>query len=690
MTKKKQIHAAASPPSKVIAIGAPVSISAAAEGETAKGPRSFSSTFYTGGALNISGWDMPVVVDLAGLTAGKVLVANLDHDSQKRVGNFEVVNDGKQLIANGKANAATASRDEVVNSAIDGYQWQASLEVNPGKVEELAKGKTAIVNGQEITGPAYITRTGTLKGFGFVSHGADDNTTATIAAKADDKKTTKENEMEPKLKAWIEAMGFDVAELSADQIAKMTANYNGQNPAKKDAPILAGFEAIKAERQRVEQIMAYALNKCEDQPRNIDAIKLLAEQAIDAKWALDKFRLELLEATAPSGTTPWSRGIETDRLSNRVLEAALCVAGRLGNVEKMYDDQTLQAAHDQFPHGIGLNELILIGAQANGFRRGHSTKVTVEAQRYAFDMTTGRQQVRATGFSTVVIPNVISNVANKFLRMGWDSVDMTPLRVASIRSVSDFKTITTVSLCGDMEFRKLGPGGEIEHGSLGEVAYSNKADTYARMLAITRTDYINDDTGALTSTPKKLGRGAGLMLNKIFWTEFLDNGSFFTSGNTNVNTGAADMTSAGLSATETIFMAQTDPDLQPLGIMPAILLVPTALKSAATTLMTSEKVKGSTDGGDGNIWQNRFRVESSPYMSNALYTGYSASAWYMIADPNEMPVIEIAALNGRVEPTVETADADFNVLGVQMRGYSDVGVNLQEYRGGVRPDGGAS
>ena len=74
-------------------------------------------------------------------------------------------------------------------------------------------------------------------------------------------------------------------------------------------------------------------------------------------------------------------------------------------------------------------------------------------------------------------------------------------------------------------------------------------------------------------------------------------------------------------------------------------------------------------------------------MHNAAYTGYSAAAWYLLADPGVMPVIEIVALNGRVEPTIETADADFNVLGVQMRGYSDVGVNLQEYRGGVRADG---
>jgi hypothetical protein len=72
------------------------------------------------------------------------------------------------------------------------------------------------------------------------------------------------------------------------------------------------------------------------------------------------------------------------------------------------------------------------------------------------------------------------------------------------------------------------------------------------------------------------------------------------------------------------------------------------------------------------------------------YTGSSSAAWYLMADPNQLPTIEIAALNGRVEPTVETADADFSTLGIQMRGYSDVGVALVEYRAAVKADGNAS
>lgn len=672
---------------QVIALSAPVKITAGEceEGKKA-GPAKFTSTFYTGGAMSIEGWDLPVVIDLAGLKPGKVLVANLDHDASKRVGNFAVANDGKSLVANGTASAATPARDEVVNSAKDGYEWQSSLEVNPEKVETVKAGKAAKANGQEFEGPIYVTRVGTLKGFAFVSHGADDNTTVTIAASA----ASKEKTMKAEVKTWIKAMlpSVDIEALTDDEVANLEAQHAGLHPEKpkKKLKLDDEIEAKQAEVERVDGITDIALNACDKRPYDINAIKELANKAIEGKWGVDKFRMELLEASLPPAHTVF-RTKRDERLNSKVIEAAICQAGRLSGIENLFDDQTLQAAHDQFKGGIGLKQLMVLGAQANGY---HSTSfdVNIEVQRAAFGLLAARQ-IQASGFSTISLPNVFSNTANKFIREGWNAIDQTPLRIAAIRSVRNFQQITTVSLTGALQFEKVAADGEIKHGTLGELTYTNQVETFARMLAITRQDMINDDLGALTAIPRRLGRGGMLMLNDIFWTEFLNNGSFFTSGNANVNTGVADMTSGGLSATEVIFMAQTDPDGKPLGTEPRILLVPTALKSAAKTLMTSEKMLG-TAGPDGNPWRERFRVESSPSMSNSAYTGYSAAAWYMLADPNDMPVIEIAALNGRVEPTVETADADFNVLGVQMRGYSDVGVNLQEYRGGVRADGGAS
>jgi hypothetical protein len=537
-------------------------------------------------------------------------------------------------------------------------------------------------------------RASTLKGFAFVSHGADDNTTVTIAASAAEGHT-----MKPEIKAWAESMGIDVDNASQEQIATIEANYAGRTRKPGTPNITDAIEAKRAETVRVDAITEIALNACDRRPYDIDSIKALAEQAIEGKWTVDKFRLELLEATVPPAHTVF-RGRRDDRMNNKVIEAAICMSGRLAGHEQMFDDQTLQAAHDKFRNGIGLKQLFLLAAEANGHRASYASDITIDVQRAAFGMR-GPNQIQAQGWSSIEISSILSNSANKFLRDGWNSVDMTPLRIASIRNVRDFKTITTVSLTGAVEFEKVGAAGEIKHGTLGETVYTNKADTYARMLAITRQDIINDDLGALTSVPRRLGRGAGLKLNDIFWTAFLygETSGFFAAshtsptGNSNLNSGVADMTIGGLTATEVLFMNQIDPDGKPLGIMPQIVLVPTALKATATALMDpqSKMITGANASiSDVNVFAGRFRVESSPYMSNSSYTGYSAAAWYMLADPNELPAIEIVALNGRVEPTVDTADADFNTLGVQMRGYSDVGVALQEYRAAVKADGGAS
>ena len=681
-----------------IAIEAPITITAAADEGENKGPPSFDVVAYTGGALDLINFEYPVVVDLAGVAFGKSLIANLDHDKGKRVGHVTSTTTSEgQLSLGGKVSAATDAAREVVESADKGFTWQASIEAQPQQLTEVKTGDKITVNGQEFTGPLFVAAKSTVKGFAFVSHGADDNTTVSIAAEA---ASSKENVMKAEVKAWFQGLcpSVDIDDLSADEVANIEADYEGKHGKRKKTiktDLGNRVDARKAENERVEAITDYALNLCEQRPYDIDDIKALAEEAIEGKWTVERAKLALIEATVPAGHTVWDRKEPKGgkRLNAKVLEAAVCMSGRLNNHEEMFDDQTLQAAHDEFPRGIGLSQLILLGAEANGYRTNHSTEVTINAQRAAFGMVTP-QQIQASGFSTLSIPDVLAATANKFLHEGWMAVDMTPMRISAIRNVRNFQATTTVSLTGDLQFDQVGGDGEIKHGALADLTYTNQADTYARMLAITRKDIINDDLGALTAVPRRLGRGGALKLNDIFWTTFLDNSTFFASGNSNVNEAVADMTIGGLTATEVIFLDQTDPDSKPLGVQPAILLVPTPLKAAAIALMDPQSVviDGSSTAAQSNtnVFKSRFTVETSPYMSNSSYTGYSAAAWYMLASPSDMPVIEIAALNGNVMPKVETADADFNVLGIQMRGYSDIGVAMQEYRGGVRADGGAS
>lgn len=695
MTRKKRrrpIKAAAKSP--LLCMVSEVAIKAEEGGDESSTP-TFEVTAYTGGAMTLAGWDRPVVIDLDGMSFGNSIVANLDHDRSKRVGNVTAKSseDGK-LVLSGLASAATDHAREVVESAANGFVWQASVEAQPDVLSEVNDGETIQANGQEFSGPLYLASKSTLKGFAFVSHGADDNTSVTIAAEAG-KTHSRENDMNPELQTWIEAMGFDVDDLSEDQLASLTANYEGRQVKKpKGVMKLSDGIAAKAEnKERTDAITQIALNACDTRPYDIAAIQLLAEEAIETKWSVDKFRLELMESGQPGPVPPWRGVREADRLTNNVLEAAVCQAARLPDIEKHYDDRTLQAAHDKFKGRIGLKQLFLIAAEANGHHKNHSNEVDRDTLRAAFS-NQDRPAIRASGFSVLTISNVVAATANKFIMRGWNSVDQTALRLAKIQNVRNFQTVTTVSLTDTAIYEKVGSDGEIKHGTLGDLTYTNKADTYARMLAITRQDIINDDLGALTDVPMKLGNGAMKKLNDIFWTEFLGlvGAAFFASGNSNINTGVATMTAAGIDATYVIFKNQTNPDGTPLGVEPAIILVPTALEGAALRQVRSEQyVTGATTlEGSNNIWANRFEVLSSPYISNSSYTGNTSVAWWMLANPEILPVIGIAALNGQVEPTVDTAEADFDVLGVQMRGYNDVGVNDQEYRGGVHSDGGAS
>ena len=344
-----------------------------------------------------------------------------------------------------------------------------------------------------------------------------------------------------------------------------------------------------------------------------------------------------------------------------------------------------------------MQELLLEAAWANGYT-GRSFRDTRAVLQAAFNggvvglngQTPG--VVRADGGpSTIDIGGILSNLANKFLLEGFNSVEKTWRNIATVGPVTDFKTITRFRLIGKDQYERVAPGGELKHGTLGETKYQNQADTYGLMLSVDRRDLINDDLGAITTVPRKLGRGAGLKINDVFWTTFLGNATFFSAANKNLLTGTDTALSIdGLTKTEQAFLEQVDPDGKPLGVMPALILVPPSLSAIGSQLFKSLELRDTTPNAKfpvANPHQGKFRVEVSRYLSNPQYPGNSQKAWYMLADAADLPVIEMVFLNGQESPIVETAQADFNTLGVVMRGYHDFGAALQEPRAGLKAKG---
>lgn len=492
--------------------------------------------------------------------------------------------------------------------------------------------------------------------------------------------------------------GFDPATINETQRATLTAAWKQAVKPPDDPPIKGEskqieqvIEAGRAEERRKQQITELVAEAITQDPRLIDTAEAIGKQAIEGKWDIDKFELHMLRAKRPQGGnfiyTP-----TRPEVTDAVIEASVCKAAGLNEVEKFYDERTLEASHRLYPRGMRPCRLIEHYA-----RRGGYTGTVQDDLSGAIRAARQATEIRAAGSwgpstSGASIGTMLAAVANKFLRAAFDAVEASWREIAAIRSVPDFKQATTWSLTGDLTFKKLPPGGEIKHGQVDGTSYTNQVDTYARMLGLDRRDLINDDLSAFGQIARRMGRGGAIALNRLFWGIFLNNSAVFTAGRNNLITGAGTtLQLSQLDALNQKFLLQTDPDGNILAVNAAILLVPPALSVTAQTLMSSTMVASGATTAPGiptnNPWAGKFRVVTSAYMQDSTLTGNSATAWYLIASPNDLPLIEVAFLNGQQTPTVEESDSDFGMLGRAYRGYFDIGVAIQEYRAGAKSAG---
>jgi len=350
-----------------------------------------------------------------------------------------------------------------------------------------------------------------------------------------------------------------------------------------------------------------------------------------------------------------------------VIEAAFALQGGLPNVEKQYDVKTLEAAA-KIQRTTSLGEVLISAAEEGGYTG--SRRLTAATLR----------PILQAAWATHSISGILSATVNKFLLAGFNGVESSWRSIASVRSVNDFKALTSYRLNGGMKFEKVAPGGELKNAGVSDESRTISAETYGIMTSVTRNDLINDDLGALTAVPQKLGRGGALKLNDVFWAEFQDDSAFFTTARGNKKTTAGALSLSNLKAIATLFRKLKDPDGNPVAVDPRVLLVPADSELAAAEIMGSSLlVGGSSAGPNVNVLAGRYQVVSTSYLT-------SAEDYYLLASPADMPVMEVAFLNGVQSPIVETAEADFNTLALQMRGYFDFGVAKAEYLAGVKAD----
>ena len=633
---------------------------------------------YSGGKMRLFGWSRPVVVDLSGMNIPGDVPLLTDHTNytEGRIGVVTATLTESGLEIAGEIVAGSDVAENIVTQGKAGADWQLSIGAEVEAAELVQEGKR-VVNGIEHEAPFYHVTKSTLREVSVVAVGADKATHMKVTAKLELKGNSI---MEPKdthktaTPPAVEAAAQPVNPAAAEPAATIEAAAPG-TPV--DVKAIAA-EAVKVERERVAMIKAV----CNGEFADIEA------QAIAEGWDKNQVNEAVLAAfRKKQPVADVNITIKKEKSMNaKHIEAALSLrAGIDGDsLAKSMGEETVEAAAKDA-------DMPLAGILAE------CMKLEGMSVPRSFD----NAAIKAA-FSTVSLPGILSNVAQKKLLQAYQAQPIIATKLCTTADLSDFKENQRYRLTDIGDLKPIGADGEIKDGSVAEEAAVNQLDTYAKKFCLTRKMIINDDLGAFLKVPTAMGNRAARLVDQLFFKRLManptmtDGKALFCAPHKNQLTGANSALSAdSLKKAIQLFLNQTDRDGQPINVEPSILLVPTALKFLAQELTQGRALIMS--GGAENtvrpainvLADEGLSVVSSPYLSNTKYDGASDASWYLFGKPGTVDTFEIGYLKGKRTPTVERGDLDFNVLGIWFRVFFDVGIREQDHRGMVKAVGAA-
>lgn len=629
MTK---VDSADIPKGALAATGQVLLAAASADGAEDSGAnRKMRIAAYNGGLINV-GWGRPVGIEVAGLSwredsAIPILCLHDTYSLDAICGQAtRITRDGRSLSLEADLMPVSESAKKIHALAKAGFRFQASVGVTPKEVFRVGEDESATLNGEEVNGPCYIVRAGTLNEVSIVPIGADVSTQTAIAAAA---QTHKEGIMpEEKKKPAGAAEPTDAATVEAAQnaerarVAAVIAACKGHEDIMSEA-VRDGWTAERAE------LACLKAEKAADEKARIEAGRAAAPSIID------------LSASAPKDA--------------KTVAAAACMGAAMpdSTVEAQFRGVDLDAAHD-----LGVTRLSdIFAAFGYEYRPGNGASM---------------EKALRAAFSNADIPNVLSNVAHKFALAGFGAVGEDWRKVSRAVPVTDFKAVKGVRLVMGGLLKPLAKGGELRHVDLSDEARSIQAATKGSIIGITREDLINDDLGVLSTIPERFGQMAGRTINRDVFAALTALPASAFGANT---TGALSLDT--LASAYALAMGIKDANGDPVGPLPdKILCSPSNLITARGIYQLERITIGSKSYVD-NTMRNLLEPLSSPYLSGTSYWLFNSA----------FPLVDIAFLNGVQAPVIETANADFSQLGIQMRCYFDYGASAGEVKAALYSTG---
>ncbi|WP_343039856.1 HK97 family phage prohead protease [Paracoccus limosus] len=291
----------------------------------------------------------------------------------------------------------------------------------------------------------------------------------------------------------------------------------------------------------------------------------------------------------------------------------------------------------------------------------------------------GADEIIQRSLTTSDFPLTVANAANKTAAESYRIAE-SPLKVLfRKRSLSDFKTATSVRLGGLGMLEELTESGEIKATSRGEQGETLQLRTFARRLDLTRRLIINDDLGLFGDVTRALGEAAAatesaLMFDTLTGAGTLSDGQpLFHASRENIAEYAAVDLVGGLSNARKVLRGQRNLD----GVTP-IMATPRYVIAGPDMETDLEKALGvitPPDVDSFNPFASKLQLLIDPRIEG--------TSFYVAADPAQCAVFNLAHLAAAPGPQIQRLE-NWDTLGVSFRCFMDVGAGFAGWRGIVK------
>lgn len=290
--------------------------------------------------------------------------------------------------------------------------------------------------------------------------------------------------------------------------------------------------------------------------------------------------------------------------------------------------------------------------------------------------------------TTSDFPVLFENAIHRVLQAAYATTPDTWSRFCGIGTVVDFRDHSRYLRGSFGALDNVNEAGEFKNKPIPDLAKEKiRATTKGNIINLSRQEIVNDDMEVFSGLAVDLGRAAKLTIEVDVYA-LINSNPLMNDGNPLFDATHGNLAASGAAPSVVAFDAirvamASQKDISGnefLDIRPAIGLFPIGLGGAARI------VNGSQYDPDSVNKLQR------PNIVNGMLEGIvdtprlTGSVYYLFADPNVAPAIEVVFLNGVTEPFTDSQDG-WRVDGVEWKVRHDYGVGAVNFRSAFKQPG---